>query len=198
MTVSAEQVKSPVLPTLDQRLRDVDLRLKDQAMREKRALAVAYIDPARRRFEVAVAESSDPEVRSTYAELRRLESMAGDAPRTVPTAIERVPRGPRADHREIVNIAYDYIRSHPGCPKSAIIEATGGVDDGILFTSPAGQADTHHGVDSEQAVLGARGLTMRGVAMSLWNPANWVLGCLVVLLILWDDWRHPAETGKHL
>jgi hypothetical protein len=111
-------------------LADIDRRAKENAVREKSALAAHYLMEARNAFKRAVSRTTDEAVKTAYENVQRLEKMvdgggapaapAGDAG-TRPTRERRSPDSLRSDAQKLA----DWLREHPSSKGSAAADATG-------------------------------------------------------------------------
>lgn len=110
-------------PTIEEKLADIDRRLKQQAVEEKRKVATAHLSEARSRVKTLLSKTTDQELRSAMEEVRKLERLAGDSPAD-DEGTKRVRRSSedlKADAQKLV----EFLKANPGSKGSDAMSSTG-------------------------------------------------------------------------
>jgi hypothetical protein len=112
-------------PTIEERMAELDARLKKQIAEEKKKFAMGYLTEARARMKGLLAKTTDVALKAAVEEVRKLERMVGEggsgASEDVGTRVRRSVEELQADATAIVS----YLKAHPGSKSSAVMEATG-------------------------------------------------------------------------
>jgi hypothetical protein len=124
-TSTAAKTETPA-PTLEEKIAEIDRRLRQQAIDEKRKIAASHLAEARQRVKMLLAKTTDHELRAALEDVRKLERMAGSDGLGEPTSRggRRVRRSAEELQADAVKLV-DYLRANPGSKASAVFEATG-------------------------------------------------------------------------
>ncbi len=113
----------PAAPKIEEKLAAIDRRLKQQAIEEKRKVAVSHLSAARARVKALLSKTTDQDLRAALEEVRKLERLAGDAPAGDDGA-KRVRRSAEELHADAAKLV-EFLKDNPGSKSATIQEATG-------------------------------------------------------------------------
>ena len=123
-TTTAPTKITETAPTLEDKLAEIDRRLKQQTLDEKRKVAVAHLAEARNRVKTLLAKTTDHELKSAMDEVKKLERMAGDPPTQDDGIGKRVRRSADDLQADAIKLV-EFLRGNPGSRGTAVQEATG-------------------------------------------------------------------------
>ena len=124
-TAQAVTAPEPSKPSLAEEIAKIEARLKQQAVDEKRQLALGYLKDARARMKGLLAKTTDQALKAAVEEVRQLEKMVGDDGASEDGGGKRRVRRSADDLKADAEKLVAYLRANPGSKGSAVQEATG-------------------------------------------------------------------------
>ena len=121
---TAAAVPEASTPTIEERMAELDARLKQQIANEKKKFAMGYLAEARGRMKTLLAQTTDSALKAAVEEVRKLERMVGDGAEPGTGEGKRVRRSAEELKTEASAIVA-YLKSNPGSKASAVMSATG-------------------------------------------------------------------------
>ena len=124
MAAQVPPTPEPAKPSLADEIAKIEARLKQQAVDEKRQLALGYLKDARARMKGLLAKTTDQALKVAVEEVRQLEKMVGDDAAAADSDGKRRVRRSADDLKADAEKLVAYLRANPASKGSAVQEAT--------------------------------------------------------------------------